>query len=103
MSGWTLVLVAAGACFALKLVGHVLPTAWVDRPEVHRVAGLVTVSLLAALVVVQTAADGSALRLDARVVALGVAALALVLRAPFLVVVLAAAASAAGLRALGWG
>jgi branched-subunit amino acid transport protein len=62
---------------------------------------LVAVPLLAALILVQTIGDGHRLILDARVPALGVAAVLVWRRAPFLVVVLAAAATAALLRALG--
>ena len=50
---------------------------------------------------VQTVGDGQGITHDARLPALGVAAVALALRAPFLVVVILAAATAAGLRALG--
>jgi len=97
---WGAVLVAAAACFALKLAGYLAPQAWLERPRVVRVAGLVTVALLAALVAVQTLASGRSLQLDARVPALGVAAVLLWRRAPFVVVVAAAGITAALLRAL---
>ena len=57
--------------------------------------------LLAALILVQTLGNGHRLVLDARVPALGVAAVLVWRRAPFLLVVLAAAGTAALLRALG--
>ena len=61
-------------------------------------------SLAAALVAVQTfTGDGGSLAVDARAVAVGVALVALALRASFLVVVVLAAGVAAGLRAAGWG
>jgi Branched-chain amino acid transport protein (AzlD) len=97
---WVAVVSACVACFALKLAGYLAPDAWLERPRVVRIAGLVTVSLLAALVAVQTLASGRHLQLDARVPALGVAALLLWRRAPFVVVVAAAAFTAALLRAL---
>jgi len=97
---WVAVLGACVACFALKLAGYLAPDAWLERPRVVRIAGLVTVALLAALVAVQTVATGRQLQLDARVPALGVAALLLWRRAPFVVVVAAAALTAAVLRAL---
>jgi hypothetical protein len=100
MSLWVPVLGAAVLCFALKLAGYAAPPHWLDDPRVARVASLVTVALLSALVAVQAVADGSSLALDARAVALAVAALALWLRAPFIVVVALAAAVAALLRAL---
>jgi hypothetical protein len=52
---------------------------------------------------VQTFSSGARLTVDARVAGLAVAAVALVLRAPFLVVVVLAAATAGGVRAAGWG
>lgn len=103
MTGWTLVIVASLGCLVVKLAGFLLPTERLSDPRVVRAAGLVTVCLLCALVAVQTLADGRSVVLDARVPALGVAALALVLRAPFIVVVVAAAATAGVLRAIGWG
>ncbi|WP_402467856.1 AzlD domain-containing protein [Isoptericola aurantiacus] len=100
---WVTVLVASLASFALKLGGHLIPEHWLATDRVQRTSTLVTVALLAALVVVQTVADGQHVVVDARVPALAVAAVALALRAPFIVVVILAAASAAALRALGWG
>jgi len=103
VSGWVLILVASAGCFAIKFAGHLLPTERLTDPRVVRASGLVTVCLLSALVAVQTLAHGRVVVLDARVPALAVAAVALLLRAPFVAVVLAAAATAAALRALGWG
>lgn len=102
MTGWALVLGASAACYGLKLAGHLAPAGWLQRPTTARTAALVTVALLAALVAVQSLADGRAVVVDSRVPALAAAALALALRAPFLLVVVLAAAVAAGLRALGW-
>lgn len=92
---WVSVLVASLGCYALKLAGLSVPEQVLAHPTVQRVADLVPVVLLAALVAVQTSAQGSGLVLDARVVGLGVGAVALLLRAPFLVVVGAAALAAA--------
>lgn len=69
-------------------------------PQARLVLDLVAVPLLAALIVVQTLAEGQRLVLDARVPALAVASLLVWRRAPFLVVVLAAAGTAALLRAV---
>lgn len=101
MTGWVAVLAAAAVCLGLKVAGYLVPDRLVKSERAKHIAGLVTVSLLAALVAVQTLGSGRHLALDARVVALGVAAVALALRAPFIVVVVLAAAVAAGLRALG--
>ncbi|MDM8085766.1 AzlD domain-containing protein [Cellulomonas cellasea] len=98
---WLAVLSAGAVCFAIKLVGHLVPEHWLAEPRVARVSSLVTVALLAALVGVQAFGAGPGLTVDARLPALAVAALALALRAPFIVVVAAAALVAAVLRALG--
>jgi hypothetical protein len=100
VSTWTAVLAACAACFAVKLAGYLAPHSWLERPRVVRVAGLVTVALLAALVAVQTLATGRVLHPDARIPALVVAAILLWRRAPFVIVVAAAAVTAAVLRAL---
>jgi uncharacterized membrane protein len=97
---WAAILLSAAGCYALKLAGLSVPQRVLDHPVVERVADLLPVALLAALVAVQTVADGPTLVLDARLLGLGVAAVALMLRAPFLVVVLLAAATAAVARLL---
>jgi hypothetical protein len=66
------------------------------------VANLLTVALLSALVVTQTVERDHQLVVDARLPAIGVAAILLALRAPFVVVVISAAIVAAVLRLLGW-
>lgn len=98
---WVAVLASSAVVLATKVLGHVVPERLLARPRVTRTAALVTAALLAALVAVQTATSDGALVLDARVAALVVAAVALLLRAPFVVVVLLAAATAALLRWLG--
>ena len=102
MTTWTAVVLASALAFALKLAGYLVPQRWTDHPQARRVTGALPVALLAALVVTQTltAPDGG-LVVDARLVAVGVALLALALRAPFIVVVVLAAVVAAGVRALG--
>ncbi|MDO8307289.1 MAG: AzlD domain-containing protein [Actinomycetota bacterium] len=98
---WAAVLAGSLGTYLLKLVGYLLPASVLEHASVRRVAGLLPVALLAALVAVQTFASGQALVIDARLAGVLVAIGALLLRAPFLVVVLAAAASAALLRAAG--
>jgi hypothetical protein len=68
---------------------------------VQRVAGLLPVALLSALIVIQTLSTGHRLVVDARAAGVAVALVAVALRAPFLVVVAAAAVTAALLRLLG--
>jgi len=98
---WAAVLAGSIGCYIAKLIGFLLPAGVLERESVRRVTGLLPVALLAALVAVQTFADGQSLVIDARLAGLIVAVIALLLRAPFLVVVLAAAIAAALLRATG--
>ncbi|WP_377323345.1 AzlD domain-containing protein [Pimelobacter simplex] len=99
---WWAVLGAGVGCYLLKLAGLSVPARVLANPVIARVAELIPVALLAALVAVQVLAapSGRALVVDARAAALGVAVLLLLARAPFLVVVFGAAASAALLRLL---
>ena len=98
MNVWLWIVLASACAFALKFLGYAVPARWLHNPRMTEVAAAMTVALLAALTVMNTFASGSALIVDARLVALIVAAVALWLRAPFLVVVVLGAASAAAWR-----
>ena len=102
MSLWIWLLIACALAYAWKLIGYFVPARLLEDPRMSRVAGTMTIGLLASLTVVNTVATGQSLAADARLGALVAAAAALALRAPFLVVVLAGAGTAALLRALGW-
>ena len=102
MSLWSVILVASAVVAATKFVGFVLPSSITESDVVQRVSDAVTVALLATLVVIQTAGSGSAIVVDARLVAVAVAGILLWRRVPFIVVILAAALVAAGIRFLGW-
>jgi hypothetical protein len=95
---WLTILLAAGACYALKLAGLQVPERWLEHPVAAQVVALLPVALLAALAAVQTFVTGTSLVIDARVAGVAVAVLALLLRAPFIVVVVAAAATTALIR-----
>jgi len=97
---WAALLVAGVGCYLLKLGGLAVPLHVLERPVVQRVADLIPVALLAALVAVQVFAAGHGLALDARAAGLGAAVVLLVVRAPFLVVVFGAALVAALVRLL---
>ena len=101
MSGlWPWLLGAAAACYALKLAGMSVPDRVLRHPRVSLVADLLPIALLSALIAVQVLATDDSVTLDARVVGLGAAVVALLLRAPFLVVVVVAALAAALVRLL---
>lgn len=95
---WAALLAVAAACYAMKAIGPLMLSGRTLPAELTRLLGLVAVPVLAGLVVVQTVASGDELVLDARLPALGVSAVLVWRKAPFLVVVLAAAATAALLR-----
>ncbi len=97
---WLAVLAGALGCYLLKLAGLSVPARVLDDPRTLRVATLLPVGLLAALAATQALAGERGLVADARLPALLVAAVALLLRAPFLLVVVLAAATAALLRLL---
>ena len=100
---WVAVIAASVLSFAQKWLGYQAPPDVLERPRIARITTMLPIALLGALVAVQSATSGTELTADARLPALAVAAVLLVLRAPFLVVVIGAAGVAAGLRALGWG
>ena len=75
MSLWVTVLLASAIAFGLKLAGHVVPHSWLDGARVARIAAMLPVALLAALVAVQTfTTTGGTFVVDARAGALAVAA-----------------------------
>jgi hypothetical protein len=95
---WLAIAVTAAGCFLLKLAGLSVPPRVLERPLVERIADLLPVALLSALIAVQVLGSGREVVLDARVVGLGAAVVALLLRAPFIVVVFVAAGAAALVR-----
>ncbi|MGJ9422721.1 AzlD domain-containing protein [Aeromicrobium sp. CF3.5] len=97
---WLGIVLSAAGCFALKIAGLSVPERVLAHPLTVRVSDLIPVALLGALIAVQVFADDSRVVVDARLAALGVAALLLWLRVPFLPMVALAALTAAGLRAL---
>jgi len=95
----TLALIAlAVGTYALKSAGPLALGGRELRKSISRVATLLPAALLAALVVVATFSNGRSLTLDARAAGLAAAAIALVLRAPFIVVVLVAILVTAAVR-----
>lgn len=100
MNIWIAIAATFVGCYLVKLAGLLVPAGALERPLVRRMAALLPVALLAALTAQQAFADGRVLVLDAKAAGLAAAAVALLLRAPFLVVIAAAVAVTAGLRTL---
>lgn len=100
---WVVVAVIGVGTMAIKAAGPVLLG---GRPLPSRLTGVVALlapALLAALVATTALGDGQHIVADARLIGLGAAVLALLLRAPVLVVVLTAAVAAALARLIGIG
>ena len=102
MTLWIWIIVASVVAFFTKLLGYLVPRKLLKNPRIVRIAGTLTIGLLAALTAANTFASGHHLVADARIGALVAAVIALLFRAPFLVVVIVGALAAAGLRLLGF-
>lgn len=100
MNVWIAIGVTAVSCYLVKLLGLSVPAGALERPLVKRLAALLPLALLAALTAQQTFSDGSTLHFGPRAAGVAAAALALLLRAPFLLVVGVAVLVTAGVRAL---
>ena len=100
MTLWGWIALACVAAWVLKFVGYLVPVRWMESPRMSRVAGTLTIGLLASLTTMNAFSAGQGLAFDARIGALLVAAVALALRAPFLLVVVFGAVAAALLRLL---
>lgn len=98
---WVAIVAAAVLAWGIKFAGHSVPESWLENPRIHRIAGYITVAMLAALFGVQAFTSDGDLALDSRLAAVAVAAVLLWRKAPFWLVVLAAALTAALLRWVG--
>lgn len=97
---WGGIAVMIVGCFALKYAGLSVPERVLQHPLTVRATDLLPAGLLGALIAVQVFATDGAIEVDARLLALGVAAVLLALRVPFLPMVFAAALVAALVRQL---
>lgn len=102
MALWGWILLASVAAYATKLAGYLVPPHWLEKPRMTRVAGTLTIGLLASLTAMNAFSAGQALAFDARALALLAAGVALWWRVPFLGVVVIGAAVAALARAAGF-
>lgn len=98
MTLWIGILIASAAVYSWKILGYMVPSSILNNATISRIASLLTVALLAALLGVQGLTAGGEIVFDARIPALGVAAVLLYFRAPFVVMVAASALVAALLR-----
>jgi branched-subunit amino acid transport protein len=98
---WVALVLASVGCYALKLAGVAVPASVLNHPRVQRVAALLPIAMLAALVVVELLDDGGRYGWDpAALAGVGVGVLALLARQGVLVVFGAAVGATALLRLL---
>lgn len=97
---WFGIAVTAAGCYAFKFAGLSVPAWILNHPWTVKAADLIPVGLLGALIAVQVFAADGKIVIDARLLGLGVAAVLLMLRVPFLPVVFGAALAAALARML---
>ena len=95
---WGGIAVMIAGCFALKYAGLSVPERVLQHELTIRATDLLPAGLLGALIAVQVFARDGEIEVDARLIALGVAAVLLTLRVPFLPMVFAAALVAALVR-----
>lgn len=98
---WTALVVVSVAAFLQKYLGYQVPQSWYDNHRLTVVIAALPVGLLSALIAVSTLSGSVGISIDARLIGLSAALVALLLRAPFLVVLLVAALTAGMARALG--
>jgi len=100
MTLWAWIVLGCVAAWSIKFAGYLVPVRWLQSPRMNRVAGCLTIGLLASLTAMNTVSEGQGVAFDARIGALLAAAVALMLRLPFLLVVIVGAAAAALIRLL---
>jgi len=98
---WVVIVAVTLATVAFKAAGPILAGGRELPPRVNAVMALLTPVLLTALVITGTFGEGGRLALDERALGIGVAAVALALRAPVLLAVVLAALITALARLLG--
>ncbi|WP_380168637.1 AzlD domain-containing protein [Jannaschia sp. R86511] len=97
---WFAVWLCAVGLLAQKVAGAFVPRTWVSGGRVRAVLTLLPVAMFAALTLTQATSGADGPAVDLRLVGLAVAAVALLLRAPFLLVIVLAAAATAVTRLL---
>ena len=98
---WVAIMAVTVATVAIKAAGPILVGGRELPARVNDVIALLTPALLAALVVTETFGEDGHLALNERALGVGVAAIAIALRAPVLLAVVLAALATALARLLG--
>jgi branched-subunit amino acid transport protein len=98
---WVSLLITSALVFIIRFAGYLVPEKYLTNPTALRINTLIPIALLSALVAVQSFTDKASLVIDQRMAGLGVAVIALLLKAPFPIVVIGAAATSAAIFHLG--
>lgn len=98
---WVSLLVTSAIVFIIRFAGYLVPEKYLTNPTALRINTLIPIALLSALVAVQSFTDKASIVIDQRMAGLGVAVIALLLKAPFPIVVIGAAATSAAIFHLG--
>ncbi len=98
---WISLLVTSALVFIIRFAGYLVPEKYLTNPTALRINTLIPIALLSALVAVQSFTDKASIIIDQRMAGLGVAVIALLLKAPFPIVVIGAAATSAAIFHLG--
>ena len=70
MSLWSWLAFASVVAYAIKLSGYLVPASVLENPHMPRIAGTLTIGLLASLTAMNAFSTGQVLTFDARVAAL---------------------------------
>ena len=92
---WIAVIGTSAFAFALKFIGHSVPSKWLENPRITRINALIPIVLLTALVAVNAVTARTKIVIDHRMAGLAVAITALFFKLPFPVIVLGAAVGSA--------
>jgi len=92
---WIAVIGTSALAFALKFIGHSVPSKWLTNPRITRINALIPIVLLTALVAVNAITVKMKIVIDHRMAGLAVAITALFFKLPFPVIVLGAAVGSA--------
>jgi len=92
---WIAVIGTSAFAFALKFIGHSVPSKWLENPRITRINALIPIVLLTALVAVNAITVKMKIVIDHRMAGLAVAITALFFKLPFPVIVLGAAVGSA--------
>jgi branched chain amino acid efflux pump len=99
-TAWIVVVLVGVATIAIKALGPILMGGRPLPPKIDRMLALLAPAMLSALVAINTFASGRQLVVDARLLGVGAAAVAIRLKAPILVVVVVAAVVTATVRSV---